>query len=313
MAKAFDLATYKKSVEVDNVPKKKDMFIELDASIQSVIGCPGIPLGHTTMVYGKSDTGKTTLLFHAGAQAQKQGVLPVFIVTEGKVDWTRAEKMGVNLDKCIINEECNNLEEVFAFIDKITSDVSMGELPMDTLILWDSIGSLPSKDEVIVNPDGTTERKPSMMKAARCIREHMRIISRKVNVTRNISYPKYVGLFILNQAYTKPPDGPYGQSQLVQYGGEGVWYNATFVWKIRKKKSLSAEKNGKGFDFGMVSCISVMKDHINSLAMEGDFIITGDSIFANTPNELKKYKDSHKEQWGEATITEKETGEVLDE
>jgi len=311
MAKGFNLQDYKKSVEIDNVPKKEPKFVELDESIQAVIGMPGVPLGHTTMVYAKSDTGKSTLLFHAAAQAQKQNILPVFIMTEGKVDWNRVESMGVNLEKCIVNEDCNNLEEVFAFIDKITSDVSMGELPMDTIILWDSIGSLPSKDEVIVNKDGTTERKPSMMRAARAIREHMRIVQRKINVTRNISYPKYVGLMVLNQAYVKPPEGGYGVSQLVQYGGEGVWYNSSCVWKMGKIKRLSAEKNGMAFDFGIVSRISVMKNHINSLSMEGEFVITGDSIFANTPNDIKKYKEAHKEQWSEATIIEKDTGEVV--
>ena len=105
MAKGFDLENYKKSIEINNVEKKKDKFVVLDECIQSVIGIPGIPLGHITQIYGKSDTGKTSLLFHAAAKAQQQGVLPIFIMTEGKVDWARAVKMGVNMDKCIKNED----------------------------------------------------------------------------------------------------------------------------------------------------------------------------------------------------------------
>lgn len=159
MGKGFDLANYKASIEVNNVQKKKDKYVVVDECLQSVIGIPGIPLGHITQIYGKSDTGKTSLLFHAAAKAQEQGVLPVFIMTEGKVDWGRAEKMGVNMEQCIKNEECMYLEEAFTFIDKIVSDVSMGELPHDVLLLWDSVGSLPSKDEVKDNEDGTTEKK----------------------------------------------------------------------------------------------------------------------------------------------------------
>ena len=80
--KGFDLDSYKKTVEVNNVEKKPEKFIVLDECLQSVIGIPGVPLGHITQVYGKSDTGKTSLLFHTAAQAQKQGVLPVFLMTE---------------------------------------------------------------------------------------------------------------------------------------------------------------------------------------------------------------------------------------
>lgn len=313
MAKAFDLASYKKTIEVNNVAKKKDKYVVVDECLQEVIGIPGIPLGHIVQVYGKSDTGKTSLLFHAAAKAQEQGVIPVFIMTEGKVDWSRAERMGVDQDNCIKNEECVYLEDAFAFIDKIVSDVAMGELPHDVLILWDSVGSIPSKDEVKEGPDGTTEKKASMMRAAKAIRENMRIISRKINATRNYSYPKYVGLMILNQAYIQPPAFVGGMSKLVPYGGDAIWYASSAVWKMSGKGKLSATKDGKSFDFGLVSKISVEKNHISELAMEGEFVITPDAFLPNEAGSIKKYKDTHRDQWGAATISSAETGEVLDE
>ncbi len=268
MAKGFDLENYKKSIEVNNVEKKKEKFVVLDECIQSVVGIPGVPLGHIVQVYGKSDTGKTSLLFHAAAKAQQQGVLPVFIMTEGKVDWGRAEKMGVNMSQAIKNEECMYLEEAFTFIDKIVSDVTMGELPHDVLLLWDSVGSLPSKDEVKDNEDGTTEKKASMMRAAKAIRENMRIVQRKINATRNYSYPKYVGLMILNQAYIQPPSFAGGMPKLVPYGGDAIWYSASAVWKMTGKGKLSATKDGKDFDFGLISKISVEKNHIHIVKYE---------------------------------------------
>jgi len=313
MGKGFDLANYKASIEVNNVQKKKDKYVVVDECLQAVIGIPGIPLGHITQIYGKSDTGKTSLLFHAAAKAQEQGVLPVFIMTEGKVDWGRAEKMGVNMEQCIKNEECMYLEEAFTFIDKIVSDVSMGELPHDVLLLWDSVGSLPSKDEVKDNEDGTTEKKASMMRAAKAIRENMRIVQRKINATRNYSYPKYVGLMILNQAYISPPTFTGGMPKLVPYGGDAIWYAASAVWKMGGKGKLAATKNGMDFDFGLISRLSVEKNHISDLAMTGEFVITPDAFLPNEKGAIKKYKDSHREQWGDAMITSAETGEVLDE
>lgn len=313
MAKGFDLGNYKASIEVNNVQKKKDKYVVVDECLQAVIGIPGIPLGHITQIYGKSDTGKTSLLFHAAAKAQEQGVLPIFIMTEGKVDWTRAEKMGVNMEQCIKNEECMYLEDAFTFIDKIVSDVSMGELPHDVLLLWDSVGSLPSKDEVKDNDDGTTEKKASMMRAAKAIRENMRIVQRKINATRNYSYPKYVGLMILNQAYISPPSFSGGMPKLVPYGGDAIWYAASAVWKMGGKGKLSATKNGMDFDFGLISRLSVEKNHISDLAMTGEFVITPDAFLPNEKGAIKKYKDSHREQWGDAMITSAETGEVLDD
>src|SRR5690242_17320901 len=122
MSKKFDLSKYKDSIKVADTPSKPDKFVVLDEALHSVLGVPGIPLGHITQVFGKSDTGKTSLLFHAAGQAQKQGILPVMIITEGKVDWERASAMGFDKDTAIVNESCEYLEDAFRFIDKVTAD-----------------------------------------------------------------------------------------------------------------------------------------------------------------------------------------------
>ena len=117
MAK-FDLEAFKESLEIADTPLKEDKFIVLDECLHAVLGLPGIPLGHITQVFGPSDSGKTSLMFHAAAKAQEQGILPVITVTEGKVDWERAAAMGFDRNKAIINESCDFLEDVFNFQDK---------------------------------------------------------------------------------------------------------------------------------------------------------------------------------------------------
>src|SRR5690606_33604376 len=101
--KKFDLNKYKESIKTADTPLKKDKYVILNEALQSVLGLPGIPLGHTTQVYGPSDSGKTSLAFHAAAQAQAQGILPIWIVTEAKVSWDRAKLMGVDPENCIID------------------------------------------------------------------------------------------------------------------------------------------------------------------------------------------------------------------
>lgn len=304
MAKKFSLSDYKKTIEVADTPLKKPKYVSLDPAIQSVIGLPGVPLGHITQVFGPSDSGKTSLLFHTAAEAQKQGILPVVIVTEGKVDWDRAAEMGFDKENAIINESCDFLEDVFAFIDKITSDVSNGDLPEDVLIFFDSVGNTLSKDEVEEQKDGTYVKKATMMKAAKVISENMRVLSKKINSTRKVSYPKTVGLLIINQAYTKPPAFPGGPSTLVPYGGEAIWYRASLVLRTKKAKKITAIKDKKHISFGIVAKIAVDKNHLSPVCNSGEFVITSDIIMPNDVKVLKEYKDANKEKWGTAQLIE---------
>lgn len=304
MSKKFDLKAYINTVTVADTPHKKDKFVVLDECLHAVLGMPGIPLGHITQVFGKSDTGKTSLMFHTAACAQQQGILPVIIITEGKVSWDRAMSMGFDRSNAIIIEDKEYLEDVFQTIDKITADVASGTLPMDVCIFWDSVGNTLSRDEVIQNKDGTLEKKQTMMKAAKVISENMRIISKKINDTKKVSYPKTVGLFMINQCYTKPASFPGGMPTMVPYGGEAIWYKSSLVLRTQRTKKLSATRDGIKLGFGITSKISVDKNHLSNVSHTGEFVITADAIIPNEPTAIKLYKDSHKDGWGEIESTE---------
>jgi RecA/RadA recombinase len=312
MAKKFDLDAYKKKIKVSDTPMKKDKFVELDPCMHQILGMPGLPLGHINMIFGPSDTGKTSLLFHAAAQAQAQGILPVLIITEGKVDWDRAKAMGFDPENAIIEEGMEYLEQVYPFIDKITADVSMGNLPQDVMVFWDSVGNTLSQDEVVVNKDGTTEMKATMMKAAKVNSNYLRSLSGKINNTRKISFPNFVGLTMINTCYTKPPAFPGGMSTQVPYGGDQIWFKSSLILKTKRKKKLTATKDGIKMGFGIVSTISVEKNHLTNTSHSGEYVITGDAIIPNEKTSIDAYKDEHKEEWGVAELIDDETGEVFD-
>lgn len=316
----YDLNSYKKSIKKASTPTKKDSFIVMDDALHEVLGLPGPPLGHITQIYGLSDTGKSSLLFHGVAEAQRQNILPVVIITEGKVSWDRARSMGIQYtgdlpeeeqqeDFIIVEDDLDFLEDVFEYIDKIISDVGMGILPYDVMIFWDSVGNTLSKDEVSIQKDGTWEKKQTMMKAAKVITERMRVISKKINQTRKISYPNSVGLTIVNQAYTEPPAFPGGPSKLIPYGGKSIWFRSSLVLKTAKKQKLSAIKDNKKYGYGIVSKITVDKNHISATTNEGEFVITADTILPNDPSALKSYKENNKGNWGTDFIIEEEEGE----
>ena len=92
----FDLNKFKSSKGLDkNVKFKEQKWIPLSPAFQEIAGVPGIPMGHITLLRGHSDTGKTTALLEAAVQAQKMGILPVFIITEMKWNWEHAAQMGL--------------------------------------------------------------------------------------------------------------------------------------------------------------------------------------------------------------------------
>lgn len=256
--------------------------------------------------------GKTSLLYHAAAQAQKQGILPVLIVTERKVSWDRAESMGFSKENAIIEESLEYLEDVFHFMDRIISDVMMGELPQDVCIFWDSVGNTISKDEVTINKDGTTEMKASMMKAAKVISSSVRVLSQKVGNTRKISSPKFVGVCFINSAYTKPPEYSGAPSTIVPYGGDAIWYKSSLVLKTARKSKLAAIKDGKELKFGIVSKIITDKNHISPTANSGEFVITADKVFKNEPKLIKEYKEEKKNEWGNSIVFSDDDGEIVD-
>lgn len=311
--KKFDLKAYRKKLKVSDTPMKKSKFVELDPCMHEILGMTGLPLGHISQIFGPSDTGKTSLLFHAAAQAQQQGILPVIIVTEGKVDWGRAAAMGFDRESAIVEENLEYLEDVFAFIDGVTADVSMGDLPQDVMIFWDSVGNTLSQDEVKIDPKtGKTEHKATMMKAAKVISQHLRSLSGKINNTRKQAYPNFVGLTLINTCYTKPPAFPGGMSTQVPYGGDQIWFKSSLILKTKRRKKLTSIKDGVKMGFGIVSSISVEKNHLTNTSHSGEYVITGNAIIPNEKTSIDAYKEEHKEQWGTLEIMDDETGEIFD-
>ena len=148
------LAKYKAKIKHKEVEYKSQEWIDMSPAFKDVTKLPGIPTGHVIMNYGKSDVGKTTMLVEAGAHAQKQGILPILIITENKFSWERAETMGLSEEDCIVYNGVETIEEGCEYVVKHLKDQESGELPCDIIFLWDSIGGTPSEAEFEANETG---------------------------------------------------------------------------------------------------------------------------------------------------------------
>ena len=97
----------KKSFSLDSVKDrfssktkyKPDRFIDLGEVFQKATGVPGPAIGHLNVFLGHSDTGKTTALIKAAIWCQKNGILPVFIITEKKWNFSHAKMMGFECEE----------------------------------------------------------------------------------------------------------------------------------------------------------------------------------------------------------------------
>ncbi len=174
----FDLDKFKKSKFLDQSSKfKKQRWLTFSPALRDALSIPGIPLGHVFVARGGSDTGKTTMLIEAAVEAQKQGILPVFIITEMKWDFSHAQKMGFQCEAVpddatgevvdykgfflyVDRSSLNTIEDVSAFIADILSEQKDGKLPHDLLFLWDSVGSIP----IMQNTDGLEMMIPAHYK-----------------------------------------------------------------------------------------------------------------------------------------------------
>ena len=79
----FSLDKFKaaKGLGTSNNTFKEQEWIPLSPAWQEMVSLPGVPLGHITLLRGHSDTGKTTALLEVAVNAQRMGILPVFIIT----------------------------------------------------------------------------------------------------------------------------------------------------------------------------------------------------------------------------------------
>ena len=73
-------------------------------TVDMALGIGGVPRGRIVEIYGPESSGKTTLVSHIIANAQKQGGSAAFIDTEHALDPSYAKKIGVDIDNLLVSQ-----------------------------------------------------------------------------------------------------------------------------------------------------------------------------------------------------------------
>ena len=296
---------------------KQQKFFDLGPEFLDAVGVPGPALGHLNMLLGHSDTGKTTALIKAAVDAQKKGILPVFIITEQKWSFEHAHLMGLDCEQ-VVDEESgeldwegfflfnNNfeyLEQITDYINELLDAQEKGELEYSLCFLWDSVGSVPCKM--------TYDGKGGKQHNAAVLADKIGMgINQRISGSRRAESPYENTLIIVNQPWVELPDNPFGQPKIKAKGGEAIWLNSSLVFLFGNQKGagttkISAVKDKRKVKFATRTKVSVLKNHINGLGYEdGKILVTAHGFLAGKEaaeekKSIEEYKSEQSEYWKE--------------
>lgn len=280
---------------------KPDRFFDLGDAFLDATGIPGPAIGHLNMFLGHSDTGKTTALVKAAVDAQKKGILPVFIITEQKWNWDHALLMGFNKedDFYLFNSDFEYIEQITEFINTVLDAQEKGEIPHDILFLWDSVGSVPCKM--------TYEGKGGKQHNASVLADKIGMgLNQRISGSRRVDKQYTNTLVIVNQPWVELPDNPFGQPKIKAKGGEAIWLNSTLVFLFGNQKGagttkISITKDKRKVKIATRTKISIMKNHVNGLGYEdGRILVTAHDFMKGRDDvEEKKSIELYKSEHGD--------------
>lgn len=110
-------------------------------TLDLALGIGGVPRGRVIEIYGPESSGKTTLVSHIIANAQKNGGLAAFIDTEHALDPTYAKKIGVNIDDLLVSQPDSG-EEALNIAEQLVKSNSLD------VVVIDSVAALAPRAEL---------------------------------------------------------------------------------------------------------------------------------------------------------------------
>ena len=217
-------------------------------ALDRALGFTGIPCGRITEIAGDNHTGKSTLLDHILAEAQKCGGYAVLVDTEQghNIEYSRA--IGIDPEKLmVLQPRKKTLEGVFQSLSKVLDlfDTKFPEMT-DIVIGVDSVAGLPTDaDLAYANDEG--KQKPG--DAAKTLHNMCRVLGSKIA-------RREIALIFTNQLYTAFGGG---YSYKKSYGGDAIPYHASLRLKTRKKENI---KSSNGQVLGQVCSVEIIKSKI---------------------------------------------------
>ncbi len=110
-------------------------------SLDLALGVGGLPRGRIVEVFGPESSGKTTLVYHVLANAQRMGGICAFIDAEHAMDPAYAKRIGVDVDELLVSQPDHG-EQALEIADMLIRSGAVD------IVAIDSVAALTPKVEL---------------------------------------------------------------------------------------------------------------------------------------------------------------------
>ncbi len=213
------------------------------------LGVGGLPRGRVIEIFGPESSGKTTLMLHVIANAQKAGGLAAFIDAEHALDPAYAKKLGVNLDDLLVSQPDSG-EEALSICETLARSNALD------VVVIDSVAALVPKAEL----EGEMGMATMGMQA--------RLMSQALRKLTAILNKSKTSCIFTNQLREKV-GVMFGNPETTP-GGKALKFYASVRLDIRRKDTI---KDAAGNAVGNHVKVKVVKNKVSPPFTETEFDI----------------------------------------
>jgi recombination protein RecA len=269
-------------------------------SLDIALGIGGVPRGRIVEVFGPESSGKTTLVYHILAEAQKLGGTCAFIDAEHAMDPLYAQEIGVDIDSLLVSQPDYG-EQALEIADMLVRSGAVD------VVAVDSVAALTPRVELEgAMGDQTVGVQARMMSQA------MRKLTANLNRTQTLclftnQIREKVGVM-----FGSPETQPGGRAlkfyssqrldirriETIKDGTEAVG-NRVRVKVVKNKVAAPFKQAEFEIDFGRgISTTGCLIDHgieHNIVTKSGSFFSYGDERLGQGRNNAKAFLREHPE------------------